>query len=256
MASRSPSCWKNAPCLQAHRVRFDHNDQLARILSLNQTTRSLPSDPDGPVAMPLALFESGAILVPGRKDRAVSCHRHHAPITRCDGDVPDGLAWGRCSAVGFFQKFAGAAWEDKRPARPLRKAESSRASWVLDQHLRGRNWMMGDEIQHCRYRHLPWVRNLVGFYAAGELVGFDDFAQVRRVLDAFVARPAVARTARAGRGTPDALAFFIAFNPHFTGAECYFNQTNTAFDATGVGLGHVLRHPVRAQYLAAISTTM
>jgi GST-like protein len=37
------------------------------------------------------------------------------------------------------------------------------------------------------------VRNLVGFYEAGDLVGFSEFRHVKRVLDAFVARPAVER---------------------------------------------------------------
>jgi GST-like protein len=37
------------------------------------------------------------------------------------------------------------------------------------------------------------VRNLVGFYEAGELVGFGEFTEVARALAAFVARPAVAR---------------------------------------------------------------
>ena len=39
----------------------------------------------------------------------------------------------------------------------------------------------------------PWVRNLVGFYGAGDLVSFADFAQVGRALATFMDRPAVAR---------------------------------------------------------------
>jgi len=38
----------------------------------------------------------------------------------------------------------------------------------------------------------PWVRNLLGFYEAGELVGIADFPHVTRALAAFLARPAVA----------------------------------------------------------------
>ena len=37
------------------------------------------------------------------------------------------------------------------------------------------------------------VRNLVGFYGAGELVAFGEFRHVARVLEAFLARPAVVR---------------------------------------------------------------
>ena len=38
----------------------------------------------------------------------------------------------------------------------------------------------------------PWVRCLVDFYGAGDLVCMADFPNVSRVLAAFVARPAVA----------------------------------------------------------------
>jgi GSH-dependent disulfide-bond oxidoreductase len=39
----------------------------------------------------------------------------------------------------------------------------------------------------------PWVRNLVGFYGAGDLVGIADFPNVTRTLGSFVTRPAVVR---------------------------------------------------------------
>ncbi len=53
--------------------------------------------------------------------------------------------------------------------------------------------MVGEDYTIADIAVFPWVRNLVGFYEAGELVEFDRFTHVRRVLDAFVARPAVAR---------------------------------------------------------------
>ena len=64
---------------------------------------------------------------------------------------------------------------------------------MLDKHLKGRSWMLGDDYGIADIAIFPWVRNLVGFYGARELVGFDDFKEVQRVLDAFVARPAVER---------------------------------------------------------------
>jgi GSH-dependent disulfide-bond oxidoreductase len=62
---------------------------------------------------------------------------------------------------------------------------------VLDQRLAGRDWIMGDAYTIADIATFPWVRNLVGFYGAGELVGFDDFKHVQRALEAFLARPAV-----------------------------------------------------------------
>ncbi|MCY1242532.1 hypothetical protein D9M72_554970 [compost metagenome] len=52
---------------------------------------------------------------------------------------------------------------------------------------------MGEEYTIADIATFPWVRNLVGFYEAGDLVGFKDFVNVRRALDAFVQRPAVVK---------------------------------------------------------------
>jgi GST-like protein len=93
--------------------------------------------------------------------------------------------------LGFFHKFAGKDYEDKRP-RDRYVAESRRLLGVLDKQLATRAWVAGDEYSIADIAILPWVRNLVGFYGAGELVGFGDFANVQRALDAFLARPAVA----------------------------------------------------------------
>jgi GST-like protein len=94
--------------------------------------------------------------------------------------------------LGFFHKFAGKDFEDKRP-RDRYVAESKRLLGVLDKHLHGRDWVMGADYSIADIAIFPWVRNLVGFYGAGELVGFADFPEVARVLAAFVARPAVAK---------------------------------------------------------------
>jgi GST-like protein len=94
--------------------------------------------------------------------------------------------------LGFFHKFAGKDYEDKRP-RDRYVAESKRLLAVLDKHLEGRSWIMGEEYTIADIATFPWVNNLIGFYGAGELVGFEEFKNVARVLKAFVERPAVAR---------------------------------------------------------------
>jgi GST-like protein len=94
--------------------------------------------------------------------------------------------------VGFFHKFAGKDYEDKRP-RDRYVAESKRLLQVLDERLAERAWIMGDEYSIADIATFPWIRNLAGFYGAGELVGMSDFKNVARALEAFVARPAVAR---------------------------------------------------------------
>ncbi len=72
-------------------------------------------------------------------------------------------------------------------------AESKRLLGVLNQRLATRTWIMGDSYTIADIAVLPWVRNLIERYQAGDMVGMQDFPHVTRALAAFVARPAVAR---------------------------------------------------------------
>ena len=181
---------------EPHLVNFGTNDQFSpEFLSLNPNNK-IPAiiDPDGPGGQPLALFETGAILVylaekTGQFMPTDAAGRYHTLqwLMWQMGGV--GPMFGQ---LGFFHKFAGKDFEDKRP-RDRYVAESKRLLGVLDKHLVGRDWIMGADYTIADIAVFPWVRNLVGFYEAGELVGFGDFAEVQRVLAAFVARPAVVR---------------------------------------------------------------
>lgn len=181
---------------EPHLVSFDSNDQFSpEFLSLNPNNK-IPAilDPNGPGGEPLALFESGAILVylaekTGQllaKDPARRYQTLQWLMFQMGGIGP------MFGQLGFFHKFAGRDYADKRP-RDRYVAESARLLGVLDQHLQDRDWMMGHQYSIADIALFPWVRNLVGFYEAGELVQFERFANVRRVLDAFLARPAVQR---------------------------------------------------------------
>ena len=181
---------------EAHRVSFDTQDQLSpEFLSLNPNNK-IPAilDPSGPGGQPLTLFESGAILVylaekTGQLLPIDPAARYHALQWLMWQMGGLGPMFGQ---VGFFHKFAGKDFEDKRPLDRY-VAESARLLGVLDSHLKGRSWMLGNDYSMADIAIFPWVRNLVGFYEAGELVGFERFAEVQRVLASFVARPAVQR---------------------------------------------------------------
>jgi GST-like protein len=181
---------------EPHLVKFDTNDQLSpEFLSLNPNNK-IPAiiDPDGPGGRPLALFESGAILVylagkTGQLLPADTALRFEALQWLMFQMGGIGPMFGQ---VGFFHKFAGKDYDDKRP-RDRYVAEARRLLKVLDQHLRGREWLVGDAYGIADIATFPWINNLIGFYGAGELVGYGDFADVDRVLKAFVARPAVQR---------------------------------------------------------------
>lgn len=181
---------------EPHLVRFDANDQMSpEFLSLNPNNK-IPAiiDPNGPGEKPLALFESGAILLyladKSRKliplDEAGRYETIQWLMFQMGGIGP------MFGQVGFFNKFAGKDFEDKRP-RDRYAAESRRLLGVLDERLRERQWIMGDDYSIADIATFPWIRNLIGFYEAGDLVGFADFPHVKRALDLFLARPAVIR---------------------------------------------------------------
>lgn len=181
---------------EPHRVSFDSQDQFTpEFLSLSPNNK-IPAilDPNGPDGKPLALFESGAILVylaskTGQLIPADTAGRFETlqwVMFQMGGIGP------MFGQLGFFHKFAGKDYEDKRP-RDRYVAESKRLLGVLDKRLDGRDWIMGEQYTIADIAILPWVRNLIGFYGAGDLVDFQQFKNVARVLETFVARPAVVK---------------------------------------------------------------
>jgi GST-like protein len=94
--------------------------------------------------------------------------------------------------VGFFHKFAGKDYEDKRPLQRY-VAESKRLIGVVEARLKGRQWIMDDDYSIADISMLGWIRALVGFCGAGELVEFDQFKEVAAWLERTLKRPTVDR---------------------------------------------------------------
>jgi GST-like protein len=181
---------------EPHLVDFGKNDQQTpEFLSLNPNGK-IPAilDPDGPGGKPLGLFESGAILEyladktgkfipldPARRIETIQwVHFQMGGIGPMFGQL------------GFFNKFAGKEYEDKRPLQRYVN-ESKRLLGVIDRRLDGRRWIMGNDYTIADISMLGWVRNLIGFYEARELVEFDSLKHVPAWLDRGLARPAVQR---------------------------------------------------------------
>ncbi|MEG1733924.1 MAG: glutathione S-transferase N-terminal domain-containing protein, partial [Comamonas sp.] len=175
---------------EAHLVSFETNDQLSTEFVDTFPNNKIPAiiDPDGPGAQPLALFESGAILV-------YLAEKTGSPLLPADPAARyETLQWlmfqmggvgPMFGQVGFFHKFAGKAFEDKRP-RDRYVNESRRLLGVLETRLTGRQWVMGDAFTIADIAIWPWVRNMVAEtgYNASELLGWHEFPQLQRVLKA------------------------------------------------------------------------
>jgi GST-like protein len=179
-----------------HLVDIMKDDQKTpEFLSLNPNGK-IPAilDPNGPGGKPLALFESGASLQylaektgkllpsdPTRRWETIQwVHFQMGGIGPMFGQV------------GFFHKFAGKDYEDKRPLQRY-VTESKRLIGVVEARLKGRQWIMDDDYSIADISMLGWIRALVGFYGAGELVEFDQFKEVAAWLERTLKRPAVDR---------------------------------------------------------------
>ena len=181
---------------EPHAIAFgDEGTRSPEFLSLNPNGK-IPAiiDPDGPGGAHMGLFESGAILLyladkTGKLLPADPAGRYEtlAWVFFQMGGV--GPMFGQ---VGYFNKFAGREIEDKRPLERYRE-ESKRLLSVMETRLDGRTWMMGDDYTIADVSLLGWVRNLIGFYEARELVDFDALKHVPAWLERGLARPAVQR---------------------------------------------------------------
>ncbi len=181
---------------EPHLVSFERNDQLSpEFISLSSNNK-IPAilDPNGPGNQPLALFESGAILIylaekTGQLLSTDPAQRYETLQWLMFQMGGVGPMFGQ---LGFFHKFAGKDYEDKRP-RDRYVNESKRLLGVIDKHLEGKDWMVGNTYSIADISLFPWIANLIGFYGARELVEYDQFKNIARVLQAFQARPAVQR---------------------------------------------------------------
>lgn len=181
---------------EPHLIDIGKNETWTpEFLSLNPNGK-IPSilDPDGPDGKPLALFESGAILLylaekTGKFLPQDPARRYETIQWVFFQMAAVGPMFGQ---LGFFHKFAGREYEDKRPLERY-KNESKRLLGVLESRLEGRDWIMGQDYTIADISLLGWVRNLIGFYEARELVEFDSFPRVGQWLERGLARPAVQR---------------------------------------------------------------
>ena len=178
---------------EPHLVTLSDSDvKSEEFLSLNPNNK-IPAiiDPNGPDGEPIALFESGAILIylaekSGKllPTDAVGRNKTIQWLMFQMGGL--GQMFGQ---IGFFFKFAGKEIEDKRPLDRY-ITEGRRLLAVLEKELEGQDWITG-EYSIADIAIAPWLRAVRDFYGAGEVLQMDKLPNVTDYLDRFLARPAV-----------------------------------------------------------------
>ena len=175
----------------AHLVDFATNDQMTpAFLSLNPNNK-IPAiiDPNGPGGTPLALFESGAILIYlAEKTGKLLPDAQRYEVLQWLMFQMGGLG-PMSGQLGFFTEFAGKDIEDPRPKERYR-VEVERLLKVLDAALNGKDWIVGD-YSIADIAIAPWLGTLRDFYKVGPSVGWDNLNNVPDYLERFLARPAV-----------------------------------------------------------------
>lgn len=177
---------------EAHLVTLaDADVKSTEFLSLNPNNK-IPSiiDPNGPDGSPIGLFESGAILI-------YLAQKSGKLIGNTATEQAKTIQWlmfqmgglgPMLGQLGFFVKFAGSEWDDKRPQQRY-VAEAKRLLSVLEKELDGKDWITG-AFSIADIAIAPWL-NALNFYGAKEIVGWDNHPNLIAYVDRFYVRPAV-----------------------------------------------------------------
>ena len=181
---------------EVHQISFESNDQMSPEFVGTFPNNKIPAilDPNGPGGEPIALFQSGAILMylaekTGQflpQDPAQRFQALQWLMFQMGGIGP------MFGQVGFFNIYGGKDFDDKRPLMRYVN-ESKRLLTVLDKHMVGKEWVAGTEYSIADIAILPWIRNMIVRYNAEELIGWGQYPELSRVLSQWLQRPAVQR---------------------------------------------------------------
>ena len=179
---------------EAHTVKLNETT-TPEFLSLNPNNK-IPAiiDPNGPKGTPLALWESGAILIylaekTGKLLPSDPHSRHEVMQWLMFQMGGVGPMFGQ---YGFFSVFAGKEIDDPRP-RQRYQDEGRRLLAVLEKHLTDRTYMVAEEYSIADIAIWPWIRAAKLFYKADEALGYEQLPNVMRWWEHCMARPASER---------------------------------------------------------------
>jgi len=182
---------------EAHLIKLDETT-TPEFLSLNPNNK-IPAiiDPNGPGGKPLALWESGAILIyladkTGKLMPTNQTLRYEVLQWLMFQMGGIGPMFGQ---YGYFNVFAGSEIEDPRP-RQRYQDEGRRLLAVLERHLAERSYMVGEEYSIADIAIWPWIRAAKLFYKADEAFDYENLPNIVRWWEHCMARPASDRGLR------------------------------------------------------------
>jgi len=176
----------------AHTINILKGDQFSdEFIKINPNSK-IPAivDPNGPDGAPLAIMESGAILMylarkSGKflsKDPRLESETLQWLFFQVGGVGP------MFGQFGHFYKYATKKCDHPYPTERYAD-ESRRLLGVLDQRMQGRKFLVGDEYSIADMAIVPWVRCLDTGYQAAERLKLSEFKNVTKWCERVLARP-------------------------------------------------------------------
>ena len=174
-------------------IRIGNGDQFGSGFVAVNPNSKIPALMDRSGPAPVRVFESGAILMHlAEKFGAFQGRPEDRP------ELLSWLMWQMGSAPylggGFGHFYAYAPFPMEYPINRF-AMEAKRQMDVLNRHLEGREWILGESYSIADIAICPWYGRLAlgEAYEAGEFLSVHEYPNVIAWAERFFARPAVAR---------------------------------------------------------------
>ncbi|MBP8148337.1 MAG: glutathione S-transferase N-terminal domain-containing protein [Limnohabitans sp.] len=172
---------------KVHAVNIGQGDQFKPAFLKISPNNKIPAlvDPDGPDGQPIALFESGAILL----YLAAKTGRFLPASDRAKYDVLQWLMFqmgGLGPMLGQAHHFRIYAPEKIDYAVNRYTNEAKRLYGVLDKQLKGQDWIAGGDYSVADMAIYPWLRSW-----QNQGIDWADFPRLKKWFDRIGERPAV-----------------------------------------------------------------
>lgn len=179
-----------------HKIDISKGDQFTpEFIKINPNSK-IPAivDPEGPDGKPISIMESGAILI----YLAEKSKKFLPEDPRLKSEVLQWLFF-QVSGVGpmfgqfgHFHKWAKDKCDHPYPIERYTN-EAKRILKVLDTHLEGRTYLVGEQYTIADMATMPWVVCLDVFYNGKETLDLDQYKNVGAWVKRIMQRPKTAK---------------------------------------------------------------